>query len=34
VPADVRSQMTFHIVGAVDQVLARALEPAAYAKAA
>jgi ATP-dependent Lon protease len=28
VPADVRSQMQFHIVGTVDQVLNAALEPA------
>src|SRR5262245_51474383 len=34
VPADVRSGMTFHIVGSVDQVLAHALEPTAMAMAA
>ena len=34
VPADVRSQMHFHIVESVDQVLALALEPAQQAKAA
>jgi ATP-dependent Lon protease len=34
VPADVRSQMQFHIVGSVDQVLALALEPIALARAA
>ena len=34
VPADVRDQMKFHLVGAVDQVLALALEPAELAKAA
>jgi ATP-dependent Lon protease len=34
VPADVRNGMTFHIVGAVDQVLAHALEPTALAMAA
>jgi ATP-dependent Lon protease len=31
VPADVRDQMQFHIVGSVDQVLQLALEPAATA---
>ena len=34
VPADVRSQMHFHIVGSVDQVLALALEPSEQVKAA
>ncbi len=34
VPREVREQMTFHIVGTVDEVLARALEPAALAAAA
>ncbi len=34
VPADVRRQMTFHIVRSVDQVLALALEPAELAMAA
>ena len=34
VPADVRDRMRFHIVGAVDEVLAAALEPAEIAKAA
>jgi len=34
VPADVRDRMRFHIVGAVDEVLAAALEPVAIAKAA
>jgi len=34
VPADVRDRMRFHIVGAVDEVLAAALEPAEVAKAA
>jgi ATP-dependent Lon protease len=34
VPADVRAQMTFHIVRSVDQVLALALEPAELARAA
>jgi ATP-dependent Lon protease len=34
VPADVREHMTFHIVRSVDQVLARALEPAGIAIAA
>jgi ATP-dependent Lon protease len=34
VPADVRSSMTFHIAGTVDQVLALALEPAELAIAA
>jgi ATP-dependent Lon protease len=34
VPADVRKQMTFHIVRSVDQVLALALEPAEIALAA
>jgi ATP-dependent Lon protease len=34
VPADVRNQMTFHIVGSVDQVLALALEPTRVAMAA
>ena len=34
VPADVRDRMRFHIVGAVDEVIAAALEPAAIAKAA
>ncbi len=34
VPSDVRRQMTFHIVGSVDQVLALALEPPGLAKAA
>ena len=27
VPREVREHMTFHIVGTVDEVLARALEP-------
>jgi ATP-dependent Lon protease len=34
VPADVRDRMRFHIVAAVDEVLAAALEPVAVAKAA
>jgi ATP-dependent Lon protease len=34
VPADVRSQMQFHIVRSVDQVLALALEPGDLALAA
>jgi ATP-dependent Lon protease len=34
VPSDVRTQMTFHIVRSVDQVLALALEPAELARAA
>jgi ATP-dependent Lon protease len=34
VPREVRDAMTFHIVGTVDEVLARALEPAAFAIAA
>jgi ATP-dependent Lon protease len=34
VPAEVRDQMRFHLVGSVDQVLALALEPAALAMAA
>jgi ATP-dependent Lon protease len=34
VPADVREHMTFHIVGTVDEVLRRALEPTALAIAA
>ena len=34
VPADVRSQMQFHIVGTVDEVLAIALEPPELAMAA
>jgi len=34
VPGDVRDRMRFHIVGAVDEVIAAALEPAAIAKAA
>ena len=34
VPADVRSQVRFHIVRSVDQVLALALEPVELAKAA
>ena len=34
VPADVRDRMRFHIVSAVDEVLAVALEPLAVAKAA
>jgi ATP-dependent Lon protease len=34
VPAEVRDQMRFHIVTSVDQVLALALEPAAFAMAA
>ncbi len=34
VPAEVRNQMQFHIVGSVDQVLALALEPGALAMAA
>jgi ATP-dependent Lon protease len=34
VPADVRDRMRFHIVGAVDEVLAAALEPVEIAKAA
>jgi ATP-dependent Lon protease len=34
VPADVRSQVRFHIVESVDQVLALALEPVELAKAA
>jgi ATP-dependent Lon protease len=34
IPAEVRKQMRFHIVGSVDQVLGIALEPAELAKAA
>jgi ATP-dependent Lon protease len=34
VPREVREQMTFHIVGTVDEVLERALEPVALAVAA
>ena len=34
VPADVRNQMTFHIVGSVEHVLALALEPTRIAMAA
>jgi ATP-dependent Lon protease len=34
VPREVREHMTFHIVGTVDEVLARALEPTALAAAA
>jgi ATP-dependent Lon protease len=34
VPADVRDQMRFHVVRAVDEVLALALEPQAMAAAA
>jgi ATP-dependent Lon protease len=34
VPREVRDHMTFHIVGTVDEVLERALEPAALAAAA
>jgi ATP-dependent Lon protease len=34
VPTDVRSQMTFHVVRSVDQVLALALEPSQVAMAA
>ena len=34
VPADVRNQMQFHIVGTVDQVLRAALEPAGAQMAA
>jgi ATP-dependent Lon protease len=34
VPADVRNQMQFHLVGTVDQVLALALEPKEFAIAA
>jgi ATP-dependent Lon protease len=34
VPADVRDDMKFHIVGSVDQVLSLALEPAELAMAA
>jgi ATP-dependent Lon protease len=34
VPAEVRQQMTFHIVESVDQVLSLALEPAELALAA
>jgi len=34
VPGDVRDRMRFHIVGAVDEVLAAALEPVEIAKAA
>ncbi len=34
VPADVRNQMKFHIVGSVDQVLSLALEPGELAMAA
>jgi len=34
VPREVREQMTFHIVGTVDEVLERALEPSALAVAA
>ena len=34
VPAEIRSQMTFHIVRSVDQVIAAALEPSALAAAA
>jgi len=34
VPREVREHMTFHIVATVDEVLARALEPATLAAAA
>ena len=34
VPVDVRNSLKFHLVGAVDQVLAIALEQAELAKAA
>ena len=34
VPSEVREQMTLHIVGTVDEVLHRALEPTALAAAA
>ncbi|HXY41914.1 MAG TPA: endopeptidase La [Vicinamibacteria bacterium] len=34
VPSDVRDQMSFHVVGSLDQVLALALEPPRLAKAA
>jgi ATP-dependent Lon protease len=34
VPAEVRDQMRFHVVSTIDEVLAVALEPAAFAKAA
>ena len=34
VPHDVRQQMTFHVVGTIDEVLERALEPTALAIAA
>jgi ATP-dependent Lon protease len=34
VPADVRGQMRFHLVGTVDQVLSLALESPAFAMAA
>src|SRR5882762_2523616 len=34
VPSEVRDQMQFHVVGSVDQVLTRALEPAELAMAA
>jgi ATP-dependent Lon protease len=34
VPAEVRDQMRFHVVGTIDQVLAAALEPAGLAMAA
>ena len=34
VPREIREHMTFHIVGTVDQVLERALEPAVLAMAA
>jgi ATP-dependent Lon protease len=34
VPADVRDHMTFHSVSSIDDVIARALEPAVLAKAA
>lgn len=34
VPADVRAQMTFHVVGSVSDVLALALEPADLAMVA
>jgi ATP-dependent Lon protease len=34
VPADVRNQMKFHIVGSVDRVLSLALEPGELAMAA
>src|SRR5258707_10736127 len=34
VPAEVRQQMQFHVVGTVDRVLALALEPIGLARAA